>query len=142
MRDFKLYQRGFQLKKMNTEDVSQIFAGASILSALIVYTDEIWRLGETLSTFGILFVIFLSLLMIGLYIYHGIFEGYVRIRMKTFVVRIFVIYLLSLLIVTTMLLALQRYPIIAFPISCIKQSITIAFPASMGAAIIDSLDKE
>lgn len=130
------------MKKMNLEDISQVIIGASILSTPIAFTEEAWKLGETLPTFNIILLIVLSLLFIGMYIYHGIYEGYVRIRIKVFFIRILLIYILTLLVVTLILGALHRYPFIADPLLSLKRSIVIAFPASMGAVVVDGFDKE
>jgi len=83
----------------------------------------------------------LSLFFIGLYVYQGIFSANIKNRISTFIWRIFIDYLITLLVVFVILFALDKVPFDS-PIIIIKRIILIGFPASLLGVILDGLDKE
>ena len=126
----------------NFEDIIQIVVGASALSVPIAFSEESWRLSETLPIQNIFILIFLSLLFINLYSFQSIFQGNVQYRIFTFLARTILVYFITLCVVFTVLIALNRMPIMSEPIVAIKRIIILSFPASMGGVVVDSFDKE
>ena len=126
----------------NFEDIIQIVVGASALSVPIAFSEESWRLSETLPIQNIFILIFLSLLFINLYSFQSIFQGNVQYRILTFLARTILVYFITLCVVFTVLIALNRMPIMSEPIVAIKRIIILSFPASMGGVVVDSFDKE
>ena len=61
---------------------------------------------------------------------------------KGFVFRIFFANLLTSLVVAVVLLSLDKLPLVSEPIIALKRIILVAMPASMGAIVVDSFDKE
>ena len=59
-----------------------------------------------------------------------------------FIIRIIIAYLIAALIVALILISLNKFPVITEPIIAFKRLIVITMPASMGAIIVDSFDKE
>jgi len=59
-----------------------------------------------------------------------------------FIFRIIIAYLITLIVVALVLTALNQFPITTMPDIAIKRVIIVAMPASLGAIIVDSLDKE
>lgn len=59
-----------------------------------------------------------------------------------FILRVFFAYLMAALVVALILLALNKFPILSDATLAMKRLIVIAMPASMGAIIVDSFDKE
>ncbi len=127
---------------INSEDISQIAIGAFALAVPISFSEEAWRMGETLPTFNLFIVFALSISFLGIYAYYSVFQGMISKRYKIFVIRIFIAYFISVLVVGLVLFALNKFPIIDDPIVAIKRLILITMPASMGAIIVDSFDKE
>ncbi|MGB6135197.1 MAG: DUF2391 family protein, partial [Shewanella sp.] len=84
----------------------------------------------------------LSLAFITLFAYQSVFQGNIVNRREAFLLRVVVAYLLTLLVVGIVLLALNKLPLLTDPILALKRIILIAMPASMGAIIVDSFDKE
>ena len=125
----------------NLEDLIQIVIGSSLLVAPIAFSEEAWNLSRSLPTRNIIFLMTLSLLFIGLYVYQGIFSGNVRFRIGVFISRIFIDYLITLIVVFVILLALDKIPFLD-PQIALKRIIIIGFPASLVGVILDGMDKE
>jgi uncharacterized membrane protein len=127
---------------INSEDITQVIIGASALTVPVAFSEESWRLSETLPLFNVIILLVLSLLFIGLYSIQGIFQGNVKHRLYHFILRIIIIYGVTLIVVFIILFALNRMPLIDEPIIAIKRIILLSFPASMGGVIVDGFDKE
>jgi len=127
---------------INTEDIIQVVVGASALTVPVAFSEESWRLSETLPLFNVIILLLLSLLFIGLYSFQGIFQGNVKHRFYDFIFRILVDYGVTLIVVFIILFALNRMPLLDQPMIALKRIILLSFPASMGGVIVDGFDKE
>jgi len=112
------------------------------LSVPVAFSEESWNLGRTLPSPNVVLLVVLSLLFINLYSFLSIFQGKVRHRLTTFLSRTVVDYCVTLAVVMIVLVALNHLPLIAEPVVAIKRIFILAFPASMGAVVVDSFDKE
>ena len=126
----------------NSEDAGQVSIGAFALAVPISFSEEAWNLGDTLPMINLLLVFVLSISFLGLFTYGSVFQGNIKYRVPVFIFRIVIAYLLAALVVALVLLALNKLPIIDEPILAFKRLILITMPASMGAIIVDSFDKE
>lgn len=126
----------------NREDASQIAIGAFALAVPISFSEEAWRLGESLPTFNLILLFLLSVFFLAFFAYESVFQGNIRSRIMFFILRIIMAYLIAGLVVALVLLALNKFPVLSGPEIAIKRLIVIAMPASMGAIIVDSFDKE
>ncbi|CCO45145.1 conserved membrane hypothetical protein [Vibrio nigripulchritudo SOn1] len=126
----------------NIEDVSQIFVGAFALAVPISYSEEAWRLGETLPFKNLMMLFSLSVVFLGLYTYESVFQRDICERKWVFCFRIVIAYLMAAMVVALVLLCIDKLPIIEDPIVSLRRIIVIAMPASMGAIVVDSFDKE
>lgn len=131
-----------KLNTANLEDVIQVVVGASALSVPVAFSEEAWNLSKTLPLKNILILIFLSLLFISLFSIQSIFQGNVKNRVVTLVLRTFLIYGITLCVVSIVLFSLNRLPIHSETFVAIKRIIILSFPASMGGVVVDSFDKE
>lgn len=129
-------------KSFNAEDMIQVVIGSTALTVPVAFSEESWKLSETLPTLNVFVLILLSLLFISLYSIQGIFQGQIKHRLSHYIFRVLIDYGVSLLVVFIVLFALNRMPIIDDPIIAIKRIIILAFPASMGGVIVDGFDKE
>ena len=127
---------------INSEDISQIAIGAFALAVPISFSEEAWRMGETLPIFNLFIVFTLSISFLSIYAYYSVFQGMISKRYKIFIIRILIAYFIAALVVALVLFALNKLPIIDDPVVAIKRLILITMPASMGAIIVDSFDKE
>ena len=128
----------------NWEDASQVMIGAFTLGVPISFSEEAWRMGETLAPANLLMLCTMSLLFLSLYTHQVVFQGKVRGRGRfaAYLFRIVIAYGLTLMVIALILVALNKFPIGEDPVVAIKRLLIIAMPASMGAIIVDSFDKE
>lgn len=128
--------------RFNKEDASQVVIGSFSLSVPIAFTEEAWSLGRSLPWSNLLLVFGLSIGFLGIFAYQSVFEGDIRDRLLHFLLRLLLGYSLALIVVLIVLLALNRLPLIEDPMTALRRIIIVGMPASMGAIIVDSLDKE
>lgn len=128
--------------RFNLEDVSQIIIGSFALAIPISFSEEAWKLSETLHFPNLLMLLLLSLCFLGFYTYQSIFQGDIKHRKIAFVFRVFIAYLIAFIVVSLILFSINKFPIIDETIIAIKRVIVISMPASMGAIIVDGFDKE
>ena len=126
----------------NLEDASQVAIGAFALAVPVSFSEEAWKLGESLPLINLLLVFILSVVFLGLFAYQSVFQSNIKYRIPVFLLRIVIAYLIAALVVSLVLIALDKFPLISEPVVALKRLIIIALPASMGAIIVDSFDKE
>lgn len=126
----------------NLEDVSQVFVGAFALAVPISFSEEAWRLGETLPFTNLLMLLTLSVVFLAFFTYESVFQKNIKSRVVVFIFRIFIAYIMAALVVSLVLFCLDKLPLLEDPITALKRIIIITMPASMGAIVVDSFDKE
>lgn len=129
-------------KNLNFEDISQIVVGAFALSVPISFSEEAWKLGENLPPANLALVVALSFLFLGFYAYQGVFQSNITNRRMTYLLRIVLAYSITVVVVGMVLLSLDKLPLLTDTFLAIKRSLVISMPASMGAIVVDGLDKE
>ena len=120
----------------NMEDVSQIFVGAFALAVPISFSEEAWRLGETLPFTNLLMLFILSVIFLGFFTYQSVFQKNIKSRLIVFIFRIVIAYLMAALVVGLVLLCLDKLPLLEDPIISMRRIIVITMPASMGAIAV------
>jgi uncharacterized membrane protein len=126
----------------NLEDLSQIAIGSFAFAVPISFSEEAWRLGETLPLFNLIILVSLSFGFLSFYAYENVFQANIQKRYFVFIFRVFIAYLITALVVAMILLAIDKFPILDDPFMALRRMIVIAMPASMGAIIVDGFDKE
>ena len=129
------------LRKLDLEDLGQIVIGSTMLSVPIAFTEESWNLSESLPMLNLVIIILISLSFIGIYSYQGIYGGSLPRRKFVYLVRIILNYFITCVIVSIVLFSLDRLPVVSDTLVAIKRILIVAFPASMGAVVVDSFDK-
>jgi uncharacterized membrane protein len=127
---------------LNLEDIGQITIGAFVLAVPISFSEEAWNFGETLHFPNLVLLFILSLGFLALYAHQSVFQGRIVHRHMVFILRIIIAYIIAGIVVTLVLLSLDKFPFLTDPIVAIKRLIVITMPASMGAIVVDSFDKE
>ncbi len=120
-------------------DVMQIIVGASILAVPVAFTEETWRLGETLPLINIFSITILSLLFISAFVYYNYYRNGMKEHYTEFFKRTVSVYFISLTVVALILTLIQRTPWSTDWLLAIKRIILVAFPASMSAAVADMI---
>jgi uncharacterized membrane protein len=126
----------------NLEDASQVAIGAFALAVPVSFSEEAWKLGETLPLINLFAIFALSIFFLGLFAFESVFQGDIKYRVPVFLWRIAIAYIVAALVVSLVLFALDKFPLFSETAIAIKRLIVITMPASMGAIIVDSFDKE
>jgi uncharacterized membrane protein len=126
----------------NIEDISQISIGAFALAVPVSFSEEAWKLGESLPVSNVLLIFSLSVVFLAFFAYQGVFQGRIKHRIAVFVFRLIVAYLITGCVVALVLFSIDKFPLASEPLTAMKRLIVISMPASMGAIVVDSFDKE
>ena len=126
----------------NLEDASQVLVGAFALAVPISFSEEAWRLGESLPMINLLMLLSLSVIFLSFFAYQSVFQSRIRHRVSIFIFRVIIAYTIAAVVVALVLLCLDKLPLLTEPLVAIKRIIVITMPASMGAIVVDSFDKE
>ena len=126
----------------NAEDAIQVCVGAFALAVPISFSEEAWQLGNTLPIPNLLLLMALSISFLGFFAYHSVFQSNIRARFSVFIFRIVIAYFIAAVVVALVLLSLDKLPLLEHPFVSLKRIIVITMPASMGAIVVDSFDKE
>jgi len=125
--------------EFHPRDLMQIIVGASILAVPVAFTEETWTLGKELPLVNVLILSFLSIIFISLFVYSNFYRFTFKGHIFSYIKRVVSIYVFSLIIVGLILTIIQRCPWGVDNILAIKRMLIVAFPASMSAAISDTL---
>jgi uncharacterized membrane protein len=120
-------------------DLMQVVVGASILAVPVAFTEETWKLGEELAFSNVAMLSMLSILFISLFVYFNFYRFHFRGHVLEFIKRVASIYFFSLLVVALLLTIIQRCPWTTDMALALKRILIVSFPASMSAAISDTL---
>ena len=120
-------------------DLMQVIVGASILAVPVAFTEETWRLGQTLPFRNVLILSAVSLLFIALFVYSNFYRFAFKGHVLEYVKRVLSIYLFSLFVVGALLTVIQQAPWASNVVLAVKRVLIVAFPASMSAAVSDAL---
>ena len=120
-------------------DVIQVIVGATLLSIPVAFTEEVWRLGETMPWRNIFYLVLVSISFISVFVYYNYYMGHFRKNIFNFAKRVISTYLLSLIIVTALMAIIAQVDLAAFFGVSLKRIIIVAFPASMSAVVADSI---
>jgi len=126
----------------NLEDAAQVAIGAFALAVPVSFSEEAWKIGETLPLSNLFMLFTLSVVFLGFFAYESVFQGDIRYRVPVFLWRILIAYLIAALIVSMVLISLDKFPLFSDTLIAVKRLVVITMPASMGAIIVDSFDKE
>lgn len=127
---------------IDMKDIGQIAVGSFAFAVPISFSEEAWRISENLPFANLSLVFLLSVSFLALFAYESVFQGQVVHRVFVFILRIVIAYIISAFVVALVLISIDKLPLLTEPIIAIKRLIVITMPASMGAIIVDSFDKE
>ncbi|MGO1297682.1 MAG: DUF2391 family protein [Vibrio sp.] len=129
-------------RHFNSEDIIQVCVGAFALAVPISFSEEAWTLGTTLPAVNVLLLLVLSLVFLAGFAYQSVFQANIRTRIRIYLFRIVIAYCIAAVIVALVLLSLNKLPLLSDTVVALKRIIVITMPASMGAIVVDSFDKE
>lgn len=120
-------------------DLMQVIVGASLIAIPVAFTEETWNLGAELPLRNVLVLSGLSIIFISLFVYFNFYRFAFRSHFWEYLKRSISIYVFSLLIVATLLTIIEKCPWGVDNLVAIKRVLIVAFPASMSAAVSDTL---
>ena len=120
-------------------DLMQVIVGASILAVPVAMTEETWVLGAQLPTANVLMLSGLSLLFIAGFVYYNFYRFNFKGHLLEYLKRVAAIYLFSMVVVGVLLTIIQKCPWGVDNLMAIKRIMIVSFPASMAAAVSDTL---
>lgn len=120
-------------------DVMQIIVGSAILAVPVGFTEETWKLGESLPFLNVIGLLALSLLFISLFVYYNYYRHHMKKHWDEFAKRVISTYLVAIVVVAVLLTIIQRAPWTADTALAFKRIIIVAFPSSMSAAVADTI---
>ncbi len=125
--------------ELKPRDIMQIVVGASILAIPVGFTEETWDLGKRLPFQNVLALTLISLFFIAAFVYFNFYRFVLKNHISEYIKRVLAIYTISLVIVGALLTIIQVCPWGIDNALALKRIIIVAFPASMGAAVSDSI---
>ena len=120
-------------------DLMQVIVGASILAVPVAMTEETWVLGAELPMRNVLLLSGLSLLFIAGFVYYNFYRFNFKGHLFEYIKRVAAIYLFSMLVVGLLLTIIQKCPWGVDNLLALKRIMIVGFPASMAAAVSDTL---
>lgn len=125
--------------KFYPRDIMQIIVGSSILAIPVAFTEETWKLGESLPFSNIMGLMLLSIVFIGAFVYYNYYRDKMKEHRTEFLKRVVTTYVTAFIVVSILLTLIERAPwgtefMIAF-----SRAIIVTFPASMSAAVADMI---
>lgn len=123
--------------ELKPRDALQLFVGSFLIAAPLCFTEEVWKLSETLDPIRVNSFITLSLLIVTLYIYFNFYKNRLIGNVIQFTKRLLATYLISISSVVLLLLLLNKLPLDSWV--SFNRVVIIGFPAIFGAVLSDSL---
>jgi uncharacterized membrane protein len=123
------------------KNLIQVIVGATVLAIPIAFTEETWKLGETLPNINVFGLLALSVLFVCLFAYRNYRKRGIPFFIDDFFVRVTATYVFAFLVVAIVMTLIQRAPWDIDLLLSIKRVIIVTFPASMSAAIADTISK-
>jgi uncharacterized membrane protein len=118
------------------EDFAQLLAGACVLALPVALTEEVWKLGQTLSIWRTLAVLALSLATLAGFVW-GLFYGR---RFKEyrghFFKRVLSAYMVTFLVALLILILFDKAPPDHLGVT-LTRTIIVAFPSAFAATAVD-----
>jgi uncharacterized membrane protein len=125
--------------RFSRKDAAEISIGCCVMAFPAATTEEIWKLGETLSTGRVLLFAAASMFFLALLMYQLHHGADVQSDHRDFWLRALSTYGLTLAISALILFGVDRLELLVNPLVGIKRTILVAFPASFAATVVDSL---
>lgn len=131
------------IKEFNAKDILQIIVGAFVLAVPVGFTQEVWELGEKLPFFNTMIIFILTLFFITIFTYYSYHREHLNANAKHHIgeltKRVISTYIISFIIVTILMSAIQVTPLLIKDIHSFNIIILVTFPAAIGAVISDRI---
>lgn len=122
----------------NRRDVAEVAIGACIMAFPVAVTEEVWNLGVDLALWRALLFAFASVSFLAVFIYVLHNHADFPLTHKTYLRRVAGTYGITLLISALLLLGVDQFDLLQDPVTALKRTVLVAFPASFAATAVDS----
>lgn len=123
--------------ELKPRDILQIIVGSTILGIPVGFTEEVWNLGVTLPNINVIMISIVSFSFISLFVYFNFYRFVIKDHYINYLKRIIATYLITILVIGTILTLIDKCPWDQNPAVAIKRIILVALPASMSAVVTD-----
>lgn len=123
--------------ELRPRDILQIIVGASILAIPVGMTEETWNLGAELPILNVMLMAVIGICFIAFFVYFNFYRNLLKGHVRDYILRVAMIYIISLLLVAGFLIIIQKTPWLTDPLLALKRLLIITFPCSMSATISD-----
>tara|TARA_B100001248_G_C27395862_1_gene465492 strand:- start:154 stop:645 length:492 start_codon:yes stop_codon:yes gene_type:complete len=123
--------------ELNPKDILQIFVGAFLIATPLCFTEEVWRLSESLKSENVYALGLVSILTVVLFIYFNFYRYRVKGNLIEFFKRTVATYFITISSIILILVLIDKFPFQENPDVAINRVIIIGFPALFGAVISD-----
>lgn len=120
-------------------DIMQVIVGSTLLAIPVSMTEEAWVLAENLPLANISALATLSLVFISVFVYFNFYKVTLKGFVLDFIKRVIGTYIISLLVVASILTILQKCPWGLDNLLAFKRIIVVAFPAAMSGTLSDTI---
>jgi len=120
-------------------DIFQVSVGSALLAIPVSFTEEAWKLGETLPNHNIIGITLFSLVLTSVFVYFNFYRLNFKGNEFNFIKRVIGTYIISMIIVGIILTLIDKCPWGTNDILTIKRMVIVAFPAAMSGTLSDSI---
>ena len=125
--------------ELRLKDVIQIIVGATLLAIPMAFTEETWKLGNSLPNKNVAMLSFISIFFVSIFVYVHFYRYYLKGFVFQYIKRVISIYFISLLVVGILMTIIQQCPWGMDNILAVKRIIIVSLPASMSAVATDAI---
>jgi uncharacterized membrane protein len=125
--------------ELRLKDVIQIIVGATLLAIPMAFTEETWKLGNSLPNKNVAMLSFISIFFVAIFVYVHFYRYYLKGFVFQYIKRVISIYFISLLVVGILMTIIQQCPWGMDNILAVKRIIIVSLPASMSAVATDAI---
>ena len=129
-------------EKLAGRDMAEMLLGAVALAYPLVVTEEVWHLGQAMTWPRALALWFGSAVVIGWYGTHAFQHGSFRKNWGQIILRVLVAHGLTFAVCATLLLVMDKFPILTDPGIALRRAMIVMYPAAFAATILDSFGKK
>ena len=121
------------------EDFGQLLAGACVMALPVALTEEVWKLGETLSSGRTLLILSFSVFALAGFIW-GLFYGNRIVEFRGhFFKRVISAHVVTFLVALLLLFLFDKAPMDDLRVT-FTRTILVAFPAAFAATAVDFIN--
>jgi uncharacterized membrane protein len=122
-----------------SRDIMQVIIGATILAVPVGFTEETWHLANTLPLLNIIGFAVITLFFITIFNFYHYHHYKTHKHDHHLIRRVIFTYIIAFLVVASLLTLIQQTNWSSDFVLSLKRTIIVTFPASMSAAIADTL---